>query len=68
MNHPVYGKILVTVSNKFDIIGIDKYIIITLLPISILLAIAFSPESLHTLTANSVKKAIPVILSIIDKN
>lgn len=30
-------------------------------PISILLAIAVSPESLHILTANSVKNAIPVI-------
>ena len=30
-------------------------------PISILFAIAVSPESLHKLTENSVKKAIPVI-------
>lgn len=48
--------------------GIDRNIIITLLPISILFAIALSPESLHTLTANSVKKAIPVIFKIINKN
>lgn len=35
--------------------------IIILLPNSILLAIALSPESLHILTANSDKNAIPVI-------
>ncbi len=35
--------------------------IITLLPNSILLAIALSPESLQILTANSDKNAIPVI-------
>ena len=34
---------------------------IILLPNSILLAIAASPESLHILTANSDKNAIPVI-------
>jgi len=43
-------------------IGIDIAIIVTFPPISILEAIADSPESLHILTANSVKKAIPVIL------
>ena len=48
-------------SNKLDRIGIAIDIIIILLPISILLAIAASPESLHMLTANSDKKAIPVI-------
>ena len=48
-------------SNKLDRIGIGADIIIILLPISILLAIAASPESLHMLTANSDKKAIPVI-------
>ena len=47
-------------SNKLDRIGIAIDIIIILLPISILLAIAASPESLHMLTANSDKKAIPV--------
>ena len=41
--------------------GIDIDIIITLPPISILFAIAVSPESLHKLTENYVKKAIPVI-------
>lgn len=39
----------------------DIDIIITFPPISILLAIAVSPESLHILTANSVNNAIPVI-------
>ena len=48
--------------------GIDIAIIITLLPISILLAIAFSPASEHILTANSVIIAIPVILSKMLKN
>ncbi len=42
--------------------GIDIEIMITFPPISILLAIALSPESLQMLTANSVKIAIPVIL------
>ena len=41
--------------------GIDIEIIIILLPISILLAIALSPESLQILTANSERNAIPVI-------
>jgi len=59
-NRP-YGTIFNIISNKLDIIGIDIEIIIILLPISILLAIAASPESLQTLTANSDKKAIPVI-------
>ena len=49
------------------IIGIDIVIIITLLPISILLAIAFSPASEHILTANSVKNDIPVIFNNILK-
>ena len=49
------------ISSRFDIIGIDIDIIIILLPISILLAIAASPESLQILTANSERKAIPVI-------
>ena len=44
-------------------IGIDIAIIITLLPISILDAIAFSPASAHMLTANSVIIAIPVIFN-----
>lgn len=48
--------------------GIDKEIIIILLPISILLAIALSPESLHTLTANSAKNAIPVIFNKSNRN
>ena len=42
--------------------------IIILLPNSILLAIAPSPESLQILTANSDKKAIHVILIKIVKN
>lgn len=37
-------------------------IMMILLPISILLAIAVSPESLQILTANSDRNAIPVIL------
>ena len=37
--------------------------IIILLPSSILLAIALSPASLQMLTANSAKKAIPVIFN-----
>ncbi len=45
------------------IIGTDIETIIILLPISILLAIAPSPESLQMLTANSDKNAIPVIFS-----
>ena len=49
------------ISSKLDIIGMDIDIIIILLPSSILLAIAASPESLHILTANSERKAIPVI-------
>lgn len=49
------------VSNRLDIIGIDIDIIKTLPPISILEAIADSPESLHILTAYSVSIAIPVI-------
>lgn len=49
------------ISSKLDIIGIDIDIIIILLPNSILLAIALSPESLQILTANSERKAIPVI-------
>lgn len=43
-------------------IGTDIDIMIILLPISILLAMAASPESLQILTANSDKNAIPVIL------
>lgn len=43
--------------------GTDIEIIIILLPISILLAIAPSPESLHKLTANSERNAIPVIFT-----
>ena len=49
------------VSNNPEIIGIDIETIITFPPISILFAIAVSPESLQILTANSVKNAIPVI-------
>ena len=61
-NHPNHhGKISNIISNKLDIIGIDIDIIIILLPNSILLAIAPSPESLHMLTATSDKNAIPVI-------
>ena len=56
-----YGNTLIIVSNNPDIIGIDIETITTFPPISILLAIAVSPESLHILTANSVKNAIPVI-------
>ena len=57
----LYGKTCNIVSNKLEIIGIDIEIIKTLPPKSTLLAIAASPESLQILTANSVKKAIPVI-------
>lgn len=64
----LYGNTFTTVSNKLDIIGIEIAIIITFPPKSTLLAIAVSPESLHTLTANSVKNAIPVIFSRIPKN
>ncbi len=42
-------------------IGIEIDTIITFPPISILFAIAVSPESLQILTANSVNIAIPVI-------
>ena len=45
----------------------DIDIIITFPPISTLLAIADSPESLHILTANSVNIAIPVIFISIFK-
>ena len=65
---PYLGKIFNIVSNRFDIIGNDIVIIITLLPNSILLAIADSPESLQILTANSAKNAIPVILISISRN
>ena len=58
-----YGSIFITSSSKLEIIGIDIDTIIILLPSSILLAIALSPESLQILTANSAKKAIPVILT-----
>ena len=50
-------------SNKLDIIGIDADTINTLLPISILVAIALSPASLQMLVANSASIAIPVIFS-----
>ena len=43
-------------------------IIIIFPPKSILLAIAFSPESLQILTANSVMIAIPVIFNNIPRN
>ena len=43
----------------------DIETITILLPISILLAIAPSPESLQMLTANSDKNAIPVIFKSI---
>ena len=62
------GSIFNIISNRLDIIGIDIAIIMILLPISILLAIAPSPASLHTLTANSAKNAIPVIFNNIAKN
>lgn len=64
----IYGNIFIIVSNSPDIIGIDIEIIITFPPISTLLAIALSPESLHILTANSVKSAIPVIFMSKPKN
>lgn len=56
------------VSSMAVIIGIDKPTIITLPLNSILVAIALSPESLHILTANSVKNAIPVIFISMNKN
>lgn len=46
----------------------DIETIITFPPISTLFAIAFSPESLHKLTANSVRNAIPVIFMSNNKN
>lgn len=58
----IYGRIFNTNSNKLVKIGIDIETISILLPNSILLAIALSPESLQILTANSDKNAIPVIL------
>ena len=58
-----YGKIFIINSIKLEIIGTDIEIIIILLPSSILLAIAPSPESLQMLTANSARKAIPVIFT-----
>ena len=60
----LHHNIFSIVSNSPAIIGTDIDTIITLPPKSILLAIAASFESLHMLTANSVKIAIPVILSI----
>ena len=57
-----YGSTSKTVSSKLEIIGIDIDTIIIFPPISTLFAIADSPVSLHMLTANSVKNAIPVIL------
>lgn len=56
-----YGSMFNIVSRRLDIIGIDNAIIITFPPISILDAIADSPESLQILTAYSVSIAIPVI-------
>lgn len=66
--HIYVGNIFNIISNKLDIIGIDIDIMIILVPISILLAIAASPESLQILTANSDKNAIPVILTKSVKN
>ena len=63
-----HGSTFKIISNKLDKIGIDIEIITILLPNSILLAIAASPESLQILTANSDKKAIPVIFIKIVKN
>ena len=63
-----YGKTSNIISKRLDIIGIDIDIIIIFVPISILLAIAASPESLHILIANSDKKAIPVIFINNPKN
>lgn len=63
-----YGKIFIIVSNNAEIIGIDKAIINIFPPNSIFVDIAISPESLQIPTANSVKKAIPVIFNIIFKN
>ena len=60
--------IFITISKRAVIIGIEITIINTLPPKSILFAIADSPESLDILTANSVKKDIPVILRRSDKN
>src|SRR5699024_10929871 len=57
-----YGNIFTIVSNKLEIIGMDIDTIITFPPMSTLFAIALSPVSLHMLTANSVRNAMPVIL------
>ena len=56
------------VSSIDEIIGIEIVTIITFPPKSTLEAIALSPASLHILTANSVKNAIPVIFISIFKN
>lgn len=66
--HFCHGNIFNISSNRLDMIGIDIVIIIILLPISILLAIALSPESLQMLTANSDRNAIPVIFISNSKN
>ena len=63
-----YGNNFRMISNKLEMIGIDIEMIIIFVPISILLAIAASPESLHMLTANSDKNAIPVIFINSAKN
>ena len=68
MRHGNHGNIFIIVSKSPAIIGIDIDIIIVLPPKSTLFAIALSPESLHILTANSVKKAIPVIFINSPKN
>ena len=56
------------VFNNPEITGIDIATMHIFPPISILLAIELSPESLQILTANSVSIAIPVIFNNIPKN
>ena len=57
-----YGKIFIVVSKSALIIGREIEIIKIFPPISTFEAIEVSFASLHTLTANSVSIAIPVIL------
>lgn len=63
-----YGNNFVKDSKVVDITGIDIDITIIFPPKSILFAILLSPESLHILTAYSVKIEIPVIFNKIEIN
>ena len=63
-----YGNNFVKASKVVDITGIDIDITIIFPPKSILFAILLSPESLHILTAYSVKIEIPVIFNKMEIN